>query len=152
MFTLIRPVSAVFLAIFAYFAALAFWPLHLPGVEPGFFPWYPVRVAAVVGWLFVGGGIGRKLWYSVYITVQGVALTVIGTAMYMAVGEVFLQGYRRRYPEVTDAIAGYFEIVMAYIAKTFDRDFLLLLLAGGVVIGLVLHGVFHLMERRRNDR
>lgn len=153
MFTLIRPVAAVFLAIFAYFAAVAYEPLFAPDADLGTtYIWYAVRVAFVIGWVFLGGQLGKALWYSVYAAVQAVVLTAIATAMVLAVGEVFILGYRRRYSEVTDALTGYVEIVIDWLTRALVPEYLLLLAAGGVVIGVLLHGIHILMERRRNDR
>jgi len=152
VFTLIRPICAVLLAIFAYHAAGQYQPLYDPEANMGNFPLWTAGVGAVVGWVFVGGGIGRALWYSAYMAVQGVALTGVATAMLMAVREVFVLGYRRRYPEVMDAFTGYFDLIVGWLGKAVDRDFLILLGVGGVAIGLVAHTVWALLERRRNDR
>jgi len=152
MFTLIRPVAAVLLAIFAFYAAKAYEPLYDPLANMGNFALWAGGVGFVTGWLFLGGKQTRALWFSLYVGVQAVALAVLGTAMLLAVREVFILGYRRRYPEVMDAITGYFDIVLGWLAKAYDRDFLILLGVGGLVIGLVLHIVMALMERRRNAR
>ncbi|MFN4098499.1 MAG: TrgA family protein [Pararhodobacter sp.] len=152
MFTLIRPVAAVLLAIFAFFAAQEYQPLYDPEANLGNFAVWAAGVGFVTGWLFLGGKQARALWFSLYVGVQAVALAVLATAMLMAVREVFVLGYRRRYPEVTDAITGYFDIILGWLAKAYDRDFLILLVVGGLVIGFVLHIVMALMERRRNAR
>lgn len=152
MFTLIRPVAGALLAIFAFFAAQAYAPLYDPQADMGAFPLWTAGVGFVTGWLFVGGKIGRSWWFSLYMGVQGVALTAIGTAALMAVREVFVLGYRRRYAEVMDALTGYFEIITGWLGKAMDQDFLILLGVGGLVIGLVLHLIFQALERRRNAR
>ncbi len=153
MFTLIRPVAGVLLAIFAFYAAQAYAPLYDHSAEDmGGFALWTAGVGFVIGWLFVGGYVGRMWWYSLYMGVQGVALTAIGTAALMAVREVFVLGYRRRYAEVMDALTGYFEIIVGWLGKAMDQDFLILLGVGGLVIGLVLHLIFLAMERRRNAR
>lgn len=152
MFTLIRPVAAVLLAVFAYYAAKAYEPLYDPEAVMGAFAVWTAGMGFVVGWLFLGGRMGRPLWFSIYVGVQAVALTAVATAMLMGVREVFILGYRRRYPEVMDAITGYFGIVQDWLTKAIDRDFLILLAVGGMVIGLVVHVVMAMMERRRNDR
>ena len=61
MFTLIRPVSAVLLAVFAYFAAVAYGPVYDPEVDLGTtYIWYAVGVSFVVGWVFLGGMLGSE--------------------------------------------------------------------------------------------
>lgn len=152
MFTLIRPIAALFLAVFSYYAAEAYEPLYDPDIDLGNFPWYAVRVGALVGWVFLGGQMGKPLWYSIYVTIQAVVLTAIGTAMYLAVGEVFTRGYRRVYREPFEAFTGYFEIVLDWLGRGIVPDYLLFLAGGGAVIGIVLHLIHGLMERRRNAR
>ncbi len=112
MFTLIRPVAALLLAIFAAYLAAAYEPLYDPEADLGNFPLWAAGVGAVIGWVFLGGRIGRPLWFSIYVGVQAVVLTAIGTAMLLAVREVFILGYRRRYGEVMEAITGYFDIIV----------------------------------------
>lgn len=152
MFTLIRPVAAVLLGAFAYFAAKAYEPLYDPQANMGAFALWTAGVGFVTGWLFLGGRIGRSVWFSLYMGVQAVVMAGLGTAMLMAVREVFILGYRRRYSEVMDALTGYFEIIVGWLGKAMVQDYLILLAGGGLAIGLVLHIVNLGMERRRNAR
>ena len=86
MFTLIRPVSAVLLAVFAYFAAVAYGPVYDPEVDLGTtYIWYAVGVSFVVGWVFLGGMLGRALWFSIYAALQAVVLSAVATAMVLGV-------------------------------------------------------------------
>lgn len=152
MFTLIRPVSALVLGVFALYAAQAYEPLFDPEADLGSFPIWAAGISAIVGWLFLGARIGRALWYSCFIAVQAIALAAICTASFLAVGEVFTRGYRRQYTEVVEAITGYFGIVVDWLGRGLVQDYLILLGAGGVVIGIILHILWGLMERRRNAR
>lgn len=153
MFTLIRPVAAILLAIFAYFAARAYEPLYDPHPDVlGNFAVWTAGMGFVVGWVFVGGRIGRALWFSIYIALQGVILTGIFIAMLMGVREIFILGYRRRYTEVMEAFTGYFDVISGWLRKALVQDYLILLGIGGLVLGIVLHIVWAGMERRRNDR
>ncbi|MCB1388393.1 MAG: TrgA family protein [Rhodobacteraceae bacterium] len=152
MFTLIRPVAAILLAIFAFYAARAYEPLYDPEANMGSFAVWTAGVGFVTGWVFLGGRIGRSWWFTLYMGVQAVAMTAIGTAMLMAIREVFILGYRRRYPEVMDALTGYFEIIVGWLGKAMVQDYLIMLAAGGLVIGFLLQVVHLGMERRRNER
>ena len=152
MFTLIQPITALFLSVFAYFAALRYEPLFDPEADLGRMPMVAVIVAIFIGWTHVGPRLGRKLWLSMYMGIQAVGLTAIGTAMVIAVREIFVRGYRMQYDEVLEAFAGYFSIVLEWLYKGFVPEYLGFLAAGGAIIGAVLHVLFFLMERRRNDR
>ncbi|MCB1396002.1 MAG: TrgA family protein [Rhodobacter sp.] len=152
MFTLIRPLAAILLGVFTLYAAQAYEPLYDPDAYLGNFRFWAAGVGAVVGWLFLGGRIGQRLWMSMFVGVQAVAMTALGTAMVLAVREVFVLGYRRRYHEVMDAFTGYFDIIVNWLSKALVQDYLILLAAGGVAIGLVLHLLWWMLESRRNER
>jgi hypothetical protein len=152
MFTIIRPISALLLAVFALYAAQAYEPIYDPQADLGAFPLWAAGVSALVGWFFLGGRIGRALWYSVFVAVQAVVLAAIATAGFLAVGDVFERGYRRQYDEVLEAITGYFAIVVDWLGRALVQDFVILLGVGGIGIGVVLHILWRMMERRRNAR
>ncbi|MCB1404781.1 MAG: TrgA family protein [Rhodobacteraceae bacterium] len=152
MFTIIRPISALLLAVFALYAAQAYEPIYDPQADLGAFPLWAAGVSALVGWFFLGGRIGRALWYSVFVAVQAVVLAAIATAGFLAVGDVFERGYRRQYDEVMEAITGYFAIVVDWLGRALVQDFVILLGVGGIGIGVVLHILWRMMERRRNAR
>ena len=152
MFTIIRPISALLLAVFALYAAQAYEPIYDPQADLGALPLWAAGVSALVGWFFLGGRIGRALWYSVFVAVQAVVLAAIATAGFLAVGDVFERGYRRQYDEVMEAITGYFAIVVDWLGRALVQDFVILLGVGGIGIGVVLHILWRMMERRRNAR
>ena len=153
MFTLIQPIAAVFFAVFAAYCSKQFELLHFGEMRDGSsLPLWSAGVAAVVGWLFVGRRIGRAIWHSVYQGVQGVVLAAIAISAVMAVGEVFYRGYHRRYDEPMEAVTGYFSIIIDWLREMLVQDFLVLTLSGGAVIGVILHVLWVMMERRRNDR
>lgn len=153
MFTLTRLLSALLLGLFAYAVAPQYELLHEPGTDLGNFEPWVGAVGVAIGWAFLGRQIGqRAIWHSGFVGVQAVALTGIAAAGVLAVREVFVLGYRLRYDGVTEAFSGYFEIVVNWLSLAMQRDFLLLLGAGGLVLGIVLHLLHLMMERRRHDR
>lgn len=152
MFTLIWPIAALMLGVFALYAAQIYEPLFDPEADLGSMPIWAAAISAVVGWGFLGGRIGRAMWYSAFVGVQAVVLAAICTAGFLAVGEVFTRGYRRQYTEVVEAITGYFGIVVDWLSRGLVQDYLILLGVGGLAIGALLHMVWGLMERRRNAR
>jgi len=152
MFTVIRPISAVLLAVFAVYAAQAYEPIFDPEADLGSFPAWAAGVSFVVGWMFLGGQIGRSLWYSAFVGIQSVIMAAIATAAFLAVGEVFRRGYNMQYGEVINAITGYFEIIADWLMRGFVQEFMILMGVGGLVLGIILHILWTVMEKRRNDR
>lgn len=152
MFTLINPIAAILYAVFAYFTAQAFRPLFDPYGSFAALPLWAALAGAFIGMVFVGRQIGRAAWFSVYAGLQGVVLTPVVLALAAAVPRVFDLGYRRRYDGLAEALAGYFGIVVDWLRLLFERDLLFVLALGGAGLGLVLHVIYLLLERRRNAR
>ncbi len=152
MFTLIRPLAALALGILGLFAAEAYRPLNDLVPDTATFTYWTIGLSALVGWLFLGGQMGRALWYSIYASLQAVVLAAVVTSAVFSVYRIFLLGYRRQYREPMDAFTGYFENLVDFLLAGLERDFLILLGVGAVVVGLVLHVVHWLLERRRLTR
>lgn len=108
-------------------------------------------VGFCVGWAFLGGG-ARKLWMSVYMGLQAVALLGIVSALLAAVRDIFVLGYRRQVREAADAVMAIPGLAWEYLAIALQRDFLIVLAAGGVVIGLAVHVADRVLTRRRLNR
>ncbi|MCC5968412.1 MAG: TrgA family protein [Pararhodobacter sp.] len=152
MYTLIRPLAALALGLLGWLAAEAYRPLNVLASDSVTFALWTAGISAAVGWRFPGSQIGRKLWFSVYASLQAVALAALATSALFALRQVFILGYRRQYREPMDAFTGYFDILVSFLVTGFERDFLILLGVGGVVIGLALHVLNQMMERRRLTR
>lgn len=152
MFTVLRPIAAMILGVFAVFAAQVYEPLYYEGANLGRFPLVAAVCAAVVGWMFLGGRIGKALWLSMFLGVQAVVLSAVTTAMVLAVREVFVRGYRQQFRGVVEAAESYFGFVVDWLSRGLVTDYLILLGVGGLAIGLILHILDKVLERRRNDR
>lgn len=152
MFTLIRPFAALALGILGLFAAEAYRPLNDIVPETATFTFWTAGLSAFVGWVYLGGQIGRALWYSIYASLQAVALAAIVTSGVFSVYRIFQLGYRRQYREPMEAFTGYFENLVDFLRIGLERDFLILLGTGALIIGVALHILHMLLERRRLTR
>lgn len=152
MFTLIRPLAAIALAVLGWFAAEAYRPLDPSIPESLSFTLWTSGLSAAVGWVFLGGLIGRSLWYSIFAAIQAVVLAAIVVSAAFALRAIFVQGYRRQYREPIEAFGGYFENLLGYLQAGLARDFLILLGAGAVAVGIILHILHLVLERRRMAR
>lgn len=152
MFTLIRPLAALALGLLGLVAAEAYRPLNDIVPETMTFTYWTAGLSALVGWVFLGGQMGRALWYSLYASLQAVVLAAIVTSGVFSVYRIFLLGYRRQYREPMEAFTGYFENLVDFLRLGLERDFLILLGIGALIIGLALHMVHWLLERRRLTR
>lgn len=152
MFTVIRPFAALALAILGWLAAEAYRPLNDQVPDTATFALWTAGLSAVVGWMYLGGQIGRALWYSIYASLQAVVIAAVVTSGVFAVRQVFLLGYRRQYREPMDAVTGYFDEFVGFLRVGLERDFLILLGGGAVVVAIALHVLFLVMERRRKTR
>jgi len=152
MFTLIRPFAALALGLLGWFAAEAYRPLNELIPETVTFTLWTAGLSAVVGWIYLGGQIGRALWYSIFASLQAVVLAAVVTSAVFAVRQIFVLGYRRQYREPMEAFTGYFENLADFLLVGIERDFLIMLGIGAVIIGIVLHALHWLLERRRSAR
>ncbi|GAB4260759.1 MAG: hypothetical protein Kow0013_04600 [Pararhodobacter sp.] len=153
MFTLTRPVSALLIGGFAFLVAPHYELLYGPDFELGHFEPWVGYVGLAVGWVFVGGLIGRRaLWFSIYAAAQGIVLTAVVSAGMFAVRQVFILGYRQRIREPFEAVLAIPQIAWDYLRIALQKDFLLLLGGGALILGLMLHLIHAWMERRRNAR
>ncbi len=105
MFTMIRPLAALALAILAMIAAEAYRPLYAEDATLGAFSLWLALIAMSVGYSFLGSRIGRGgPVMTIFYALQAVALTAVLAAMVFAVRMVFVFGYRRIYREPMDAV------------------------------------------------
>lgn len=152
MFTLIRPLAALALGCLGWLAADAYRPLNELVPETATFGLWVAGLSALVGWLFLGGHLGRALWYSVYASLQAVVLAAVLISAVFSVRQIFVLGYRRQYREPMEAFTGFFEHLVDFLRMGFEPGFLSLLAGGAVVIGITLHILRMLLERRRMTR
>lgn len=151
MFTLTRLAAAVLMMLFMIWLAPIYDEVHDPeGPLRGV-----VRLMGtmgfIVGWAFLGQK-ARALWFSAYLGLQAVVLTGIAAAGLVAVRDIFVLGYRRQVREPVDAVIRIPEIAWDYLSRALTQDFLILLGVGGVVIGLAVHVIDRLLDKRRLAR
>lgn len=151
MFTLTRAFAALSLALFALWIAPTYEAIYDPERPmPALRPLLAV-VGFFTGWWFLGAP-RRQLWFSVYLGLQAVVLTGVIAAGLGAVREIFVQGYRRRYDEATEAVLAIPEFAWDYLSRAWVPDFVLTLAVGGVALGVAVHLVDWLLDRRRLAR
>jgi hypothetical protein len=151
MFTLTRLSAAILMTLFMLWLVPIYDDLNDPDA--------PLRGAAnllgtvgfLVGWGFLGHKT-RALWWSVYLGVQAVVLAGAVAALLVAVRDIFILGYRRQVREPLEALTSIPQIAWDYLSHALTQDFLILLGGGGVVLGLVIHVIDRLLDRRRLAR
>jgi len=153
MFTLIRPISALVMAIIGLIAAQFYTQLYAgEGAQLGRLNLLLAAMAATVGFGFLGARVARGPGWAVYFTLQAVALTAVFAAATFALRMVFIFGQRRIYREPADAVEGFFDHMLRFLAVGLDPGFLLFLAGASLAAGIGLHLVFRLLERRRLAR
>ncbi len=152
MFTLIRPIAALAMAIMGFVAAEYYAQLFAEGAQLGRFNLWLAATAAIIGYAFLGSRVARGPGWAVYYTLQAVALTAIIAAMTFALRMVFVFGYRRIYREPTDAVEGFMDHTLRFLAVGIDRGFLLFLFGASLTAGIGLYLTFRLLEQRRLAR
>ncbi len=152
MFTIIRPVCGILLALLAAQAASVYWPMLFPDRPIGSFPFWMGGIGFVIGWVFLGARVGQKLWLSVFVALQAVVLVALASVAIFGVREVFILGYARRFREPMEAVNGFFDIGLGWLRLGIERDFLILLGIGALLVGVLAHLLHWLFEQRRMAR
>ena len=151
MLTLTRLIAAFLLMGFAIWAAAPYDALYDPERNLQGLSRLLGTMGFCVGWAFLGGA-SKAAWRSAYLGLQAVALTGILAAVVTAIRDIFAMGFRRRFAEPLDAVLAIPEITFEYISVTFEPWFIGTLAGGGVVIGLLVHVIDRLLDRRRLAR
>lgn len=151
MFTLTRLAAALLLLAFMLVLAPIYDRLDDPERPLRGLPLLLGGCAVVVGWAFLGVK-SKALWWSAYLGLQAVVLTGALAALLVAVRDIFVLGYRRQVREPLDAITAIPQIAWDYLAVALAPDFLMLLGGGGVALGVGVHVIDRLFDRRRLAR
>lgn len=151
MFTLTRVVAGLLLMLFMMWIAPTYAQIYDPERPMPGLAGVLGTTGFIAGWSFLGNRTW-KLWYSLYLGVQAVALAGIFAAVPAAVRDVFSMGYRRRFDDASEAVMAIPQFAWDYLWRAFERDFLITLVAGGLVLGLVVHVIDKALDRRRLAR
>jgi hypothetical protein len=151
MFTLTRLIAAILLAVFALWLAGAYDALYDAERPLMFLPQLLAGSGFAVGWAFLGKK-SKALWMSAYLGVQAVVLTGVVAASLVAVRDIFELGYRRRFSDAGDAVMAIPMIAWDYLSRALVTDFLIVLGVGGVVLGVAVHAIDRMLDRRRLAR
>ena len=151
MFTLTRLSAALLLTLFLLWIA--------PIYDRIYDPQRPLLGLAnllgtagfITGWAFLGQK-SRALWLSAYLGLQGVILAGLFAAVLAAVRDIFVLGYRRQVREPFEALISIPQIAWDYLSRALVPELYMPLAVGGVMIGLTVHVIDRLLDRRRLAR
>ena len=151
MFTLTRLAAAILMGLFGLWLAPRYNLVYDPEAALNGLETLLGGCAFAVGWGFLGQK-ARALWLSAYQGLQAVALTGIVAAGLVAVRDIFVLGYRRQVDEPLEAVLAIPQIMWDYLSRALTVDFGLILAGGAVGIGIAVHVIDRLLDRRRLAR
>lgn len=151
MFTLTRLVAAILLMLFALWLVPQYRIAYDPEAPLNGLPRLLAVAGFIVGWMFLGQKSSR-LWMSAYLGVQAVVLTGIAASGIVAVRDIFVLGYRRQVREPMEALLSIPQIMWDYLSRALTVELGTVLVVGGVVLGVAVHVIDRLFDRRRLAR
>ena len=135
--TAAKLIAAVVFAIVALLAAVTFVP-HMPeGHQIGLFRELTAVIGFIVGWLVMGGlvgkGYGEAAGSGLRTSVTVVFFTLLGFSIYLMVKK----SYKMAYDGPMEAVLGVFQIMLEYGQMMLVPDVLGVLAVGGVLGGII---------------
>ncbi|NDV99347.1 TrgA family protein [Salipiger sp. PrR002] len=137
MTTASRLVGALCLAALAYFASGYLIQILDQKQDFGNFRWVNVALGLVLGWKLLGSRGARGY-------ANGISAGLTSAAALVACGLLLQAGYemlrlsmRHRYDGAMEAFAAVFQLTLDFGALLLDGGFILLMLAGAIVAGMI---------------
>ena len=139
--TAAKAASGVWFALVGFFAAEAYKPLMPPETQFGFFSVVCAGFGFIIGWWVLGPLAGRGVRAAL-----GTGLRTAFTLLFWAVTvfslrEMILRSIDKRYSGPTQAVVSTFDIILDFVRLMGDGVFLGVLVAGGLLGGLVVEWV-----------
>lgn len=129
--------GALLFAALAYVLASIAWQASTLTSVPGSFYVICALIGMACGWRVMGGRAEAPAMDAPSSGVLTVVISVVVAVLFFATREMLQRSMNHRYKEPTDAIIGVFEIAADYLWMLVTPTFLLTMLSGGVVCGIV---------------
>lgn len=129
--------AALAFAAVGFFAAEAFKPALPEGTQFGFFTEICAALGALCGWRISGALAGKGYYassgYGVRTSVTIVFWALLGFSIY----EMVLRSMKLRYDGPFEAVVAVFDLAYGYLLLMGRSDFLIILVAGGILGGML---------------
>ncbi|MCR9148221.1 MAG: TrgA family protein [Rhodobacteraceae bacterium] len=135
--TAAKAAVAVMMAVLAWVASEMFRPLMPEGTDFGLFNEVNVALGLVCGWLVIGTRLGYGIADAIGAGLTGVGAMVCWALFLQSFNEMLRLALDRRYDGPVEGIMAIFTIAVDYGAVMIDTPLIVLLVAGGIVIGLL---------------
>jgi hypothetical protein len=129
--------AAICLAALGYAASEIIKTLMPASTDFGMFSIVNTVLGFVCGWMIVGGRAGRGQSAAISNGFTGTVALVFWGLFIQACNEMTRRSFARKYDNPMEAIGAVFEIGIEYGQTMLDAKLILLLLAGGIVTGMV---------------
>lgn len=135
--TAAKLVAAVCLAILGYAVSEIIKTLMPASTDFGSFSIVNAVIGFLCGWIVVGTRAGRGQSAAISNGFTGMFALVIWGLFIHATNEMVANAFARKYRSMVEATVSIFEIGIEYGEKMLDAKVILVLLAGGIVTGIL---------------
>lgn len=136
-----KGVAAIGMAVIAWYASEMFRPLMPDGTDFGWFNEVNVILGILAGWFVIGSRLNRGYSDGISAGLTGVAALVVWSLFLQSSNEMLRLALERRFDGPVRAIVAIFEIGVDFGSRLFHMPLMILLIAGGIVLGLVCEWV-----------
>ncbi|MBL4917563.1 TrgA family protein [Szabonella alba] len=135
--TFSKLIAAVAFAAVALFSAQAFMAAHPDGVQYGQFLPFSTLIGLLCGWRIMGRATGQGYGAALGSGVKTSAMIVVWALIVFSIVLMVRKAFRKRYDGPMEAVVDIFALALEQVQLMLNAPFLLTLLIGGLLGGLI---------------
>lgn len=129
--------SLIAFALLSYFAALSFGKLLPEGAVLGYLPEYSAGIGGLVGWFVMGRDTGKGYGTAIGSGIRTQVIAIFAVLLVFSIYLMIKKSTHMMYDGPMEAVLGIFDFMLDYGKKMVDQDFILVILGGGSIAGIM---------------
>lgn len=135
--TAAKLIAGILFALVAFISAHAYIPVLPEGSQVNVFPQYNAALGFLVGWLILGRGVGNGIMAAFWTGMMTSVWFYLWALLLWSLRDMLEKSTKLYYKQPTQAVLAVFENIMDYGVLGLYAPFIITLLAGGAVAGIL---------------